>query len=1269
MSALGSLVVKLALEYAEYTRGLDKSDQAALKFAQRQQQRMDEAMRASDDFFNGVAKKAALAVGAYISINTAVERLKKSIDDLAMLDDVAQQTGAAVENTSKMLKVARQFGADFNAINPMIIRLAKGMATVDSETNKVNKALEAIGVNSRDAAGKLRDPAEVMVDVAKRLQLYEDSANKTALVTDLMGKTAAEQLPFLNDLAENYDRMRSNSSESAAAAADLQDKIGGLKLKLDELFTSVALDMVPAMSDFVAALDDVYGSAGKLAGDSSVREWSDDIAVGLARIVDVARILPDVFNAVSGSFRVVGADIMYWAKAVDVAARIANPVSLAKEYAAGKSPLAELTAAAKERNAILADANQRYDDLWNNPGNQMEHAVLARIAARKPTTGSPYVSPGPAGRKTLDYETGNAKDTSGKLTDYQRLTQEVLKFNAAQQLEIEGGEKLTQGQTLALGIMQQIRNGTVQLTEAEKLRIGSLLESALATEQMTVAEAERAARAKEVAQQVIASYQEQQAALAAYENDWNNHLGSLEDSLQTLRQENELYGLTATQIAKVNLQRAEENVEIARRNGVSQDYLARLEREVELRKQILKETTSVEQKRAWTSIFDSIERTAHDTFVSIFDTGKSAFDRLKDTLKNGLLDLLYQMTLKRWIINIEAAITGTGTEGTASAGSLMPGEWGAVFGGGGSGGLGLGSIKSIFDVVTKGFNTANNLFLSGIQDFGVAVADLGGIFADVGSWITMNGSTIAAVAPFVPSIFSLLTGDIGGAISSGIGAGIGMAIGGPVGGAIGSALGSIVGGLFGGDEPELYGAQSRSTYQGGGLSLSKQNDYGKSLGAQALKSIKSVTDSFVNTLGSYLNEFGLDPRITASAVFRKRTTVRGGFWGSIDGQDLSLSKKYGDDADMQASFNDFVKQVMGPMMVKAIQKSDLEAGIKMLFKGLTNSNQVVAMMNATLGLNSAQKELADRFGLTVDQAGRVAKATGLVKGQLIEFVNLLGSAALAFKTAGEVIVEARDNLTESFAAKGGGDNLPSTLQAFDDILKGIDKTTQAGIKQFAELFSIREQFNQYVQTIDGLKGGVKGALYGIVSPAEQQAMLQADLAELFGSFDLQIPGSVQELIELGKSIDYTTAEGLNLAAAFPSLVAAFQQAREQVDSLVGSLSSLDTSRFSTLVDYNRAINYARSGIDVSKLPSYDVGTAYVPADGLAVIHEGERIFTRTENAEVVAAVKQSAQLQAEVRALRQELKAGLYAVATNTGEMAKKIRQWDGEGLPAERTV
>jgi hypothetical protein len=52
------------------------------------------------------------------------------------------------------------------------------------------------------------------------------------------------------------------------------------------------------------------------------------------------------------------------------------------------------------------------------------------------------------------------------------------------------------------------------------------------------------------------------------------------------------------------------------------------------------------------------------------------------------------------------------------------------------------------------------------------------------------------------------------------------------------------------------------------------------------------------------------------------------------------------------------------------------------------------------------------------------------------------------------------------------------------------------------------------------------------------------------------------------------------------------------------------------------------------LPSYDVGTPYVPQDGPAYLHQGEAVLTKSENA------ARGSASQTELQALRQEVRDG-----------------------------
>ncbi|MGK5053617.1 tape measure protein, partial [Janthinobacterium sp. RB2P8] len=226
-------------------------------------------------------------------------------------------------------------------------------------------------------------------------------------------------------------------------------------------------------------------------------------------------------------------------------------------------------------------------------------------------------------------------------------------------------------------------------------------------------------------------------------------------------------------------------------------------------------------------MWESIDTTAHDTFVSIFDSGKSAFDRLRDTLKNGLLDLLYQMTIKKWILNIGASVSGGGVAG------LAPAEGLGLSGGAAGGSLGgiaslAQSAKTAYTIATQGFSgvaaglggsiaTLGNLFgSSAVSAFGTgmsltaaqastAAAAYGSAgMAGTGSALTAG----AAAGPLVAAAAGIAAGVLGGKLISGqfgsnstvnVGTGIGAIagafMGGPIGAAIGGALGGVIGGL------------------------------------------------------------------------------------------------------------------------------------------------------------------------------------------------------------------------------------------------------------------------------------------------------------------------------------------------------------------------------------------------------------------------------------------------------------------------------------------
>ena len=226
----------------------------------------------------GSAQNLLLGLGVGVSFSALIGQVNKAIGVLGDLDDMAQKTGSSVENLSRLQKVATQFGADFGAVDVAIGKLSKGLAGIDDAGGKTAKALNAIGISQQFV--KDNDPSEVMIEVAKKLQNYQDGASKAALATDLFGKAGIELLPYLNDVADNVDRFAGVSAEAAAKAAKLQDDLGGLKVGFSELVDTVTIGILPAMTEFISKLNQVlkFKSLFSSVGGIEAKDYDKELA-------------------------------------------------------------------------------------------------------------------------------------------------------------------------------------------------------------------------------------------------------------------------------------------------------------------------------------------------------------------------------------------------------------------------------------------------------------------------------------------------------------------------------------------------------------------------------------------------------------------------------------------------------------------------------------------------------------------------------------------------------------------------------------------------------------------------------------------------------------------------------------------------------------------------------------------------------------------------------------------------------------------------------
>lgn len=237
---LGSLVVSLGLDAGEFTRGLSKSEYQAQQWAR--------------NFSTAIDAARTYALGSFAAIGAAVAVLDKQAQDVAAFQDLADKMGDTAEQAASLKGAADLSGVALDTVAGASVKLTAALSKTDDESKGVGLALKAIGLEID--AFKQKAPAEQMDEVAKAMARFEDGAGKTAVAVQLFGKSGAELIPFLNDLAETGGRQVTLTEAQIKAADDYSKALARLSGEVDTLAKMTAADAAPALQQMVELLSE-----------------------------------------------------------------------------------------------------------------------------------------------------------------------------------------------------------------------------------------------------------------------------------------------------------------------------------------------------------------------------------------------------------------------------------------------------------------------------------------------------------------------------------------------------------------------------------------------------------------------------------------------------------------------------------------------------------------------------------------------------------------------------------------------------------------------------------------------------------------------------------------------------------------------------------------------------------------------------------------------------------------------------------------------------
>ncbi len=245
----------------------------------------------------GIGKTAAGGIAtAVVAVGTATGATTKAIVDGAKetanygdhIDKMSQKIGMSAEAYQEWDFILQQNGANVDSLQASMKTLSN--AAVDNKD-----AFQQLGISEEFV--KSASPEELFGEVITQLQGMEESTERTALASDLLGKSATELAPLLNSGAEATEELRKQAheyglvldDESIKASAAFCDSLNLMEQTMNGMKNKLMAEFLPSLTEITDGLGKVF--SGDMSGlddiQKGIEDFIDSLSDALPRVMEV----------------------------------------------------------------------------------------------------------------------------------------------------------------------------------------------------------------------------------------------------------------------------------------------------------------------------------------------------------------------------------------------------------------------------------------------------------------------------------------------------------------------------------------------------------------------------------------------------------------------------------------------------------------------------------------------------------------------------------------------------------------------------------------------------------------------------------------------------------------------------------------------------------------------------------------------------------------------------------------------------------------------
>lgn len=1224
MSALGSLVVKLALEYAQFTQGLNKSEQQALASAKRIQDSVDSVRTTAGNLFKTLAAGITVAgtVNKLVSVQREFDVLNSSLvtvtgssaaaqREMGWLKDfakdtpygLAQATEAFVKMKALGLNPTREsltsFGNTASAMGKDLLQMIEAVAdassgeferlkefgvkssqegenvkftfqgvttTVRNSSEEITAYLEAIGNNQ--FASAMAERAQTLDGAIAALGDTWDELFRTVNQNNT-GGFIYESVTLASTALENLNTILQATNEVTTEGASAS---GAFKTVQDGL--AVAFETVAVLGTNVKyVLKGVGTELGGLAAQAAAIARGDfagaaEIHRQMVSDAQAARIAVDAQTEaiLSARQRAASAAANKPSAGSDLAA-LANSVNGYKALTVTDDALKGLadgllksSSGFKSSAESMAEVRKKGDEI-----NAMLKRLRAQGLGDSPEAQKLEARLEGVGEKLKSMDEGakgSAQSAKQLQTSYAGTLKTLDDKIAAQKLELSTGDALTESAKLRLKVEQDLKGSLSGLSQAQREVVQARLNSIESLEQEL-----------ELQRQQVKALEEERAYRQQWWGDQAKTVDELNAGNKALREEMELVGLNAIQQGEVLRLRAQA-VLLTKEQTLAEMERASLMTGTMTREQIAlqQEIELIRERLALTSL-----KVAHETSAAAAEASRQEWQVGVDQITQSLSDQLmaggrgfgdYLRNLGRTLLFkpvIQAIVQPVAGSVTSMLGLN------AAQGSGNMMGL-ASNASSLWNASSSSMFTDFGGFMS--TDVANKIYEFGGKLFSIGADTIGNGAYKIAdalagaadtinVAGNVLGYGKALLDLTKGNYGGAIGTAVGTWFGGPVGAFLGSTLGNLVGGsIFGG----------KVSKRGEGIE--------GELGGQLLNYAEYKKS------GGW---FGSNKYWTDTAPMQANDALQQTF-AALQTSITQQAKVLGISADAVATYTRKIRfsteGLSGDQVAARLQEEMTAAGEEMAAlvlgtaqytKAGETASATLQRLTGSLGVVNTTLEVTRGKLFDVGLAG-ASMASDLVDrfGGLDAYITASDAYYQAYYTQAERANQSTEAMRKQLEALGL--SLPESREQFRQLVGSLDLTTVHGREAYAALIKMAPQFDETATMLEELARAAAADLIATYTKAAAVAPGMKIAQDAMAAVATQSDRFAGSVSIINKILGDSSSGVLVFGDRVQSVTSALDPAQLAVQRLRAEMLDLETAASGSVVNID-GLAKALDGVD------------------------------------------------------------------------------------------